>query len=244
MKYREYLLQGKLKSASDQDRLAKEIIAAYPKLKEEDKKNDRAMLAFAHTRFVTLEPAWKTYTELKFKKVGTFKVDLPVKQKKLTELENAYIEVLKVGNPEYGIAALTRVGLLYADMAANITDIPDPPGLDEDQLAIFRGELENRYIFPLEEKCVEALEKALGKSYELAMYSEWTLLAQDKLNKFKPGFYAKPREVSYRGSEFFATSGFEKNVELPAEPTVETPPPAATTPSNNAAAPTPGAGVR
>ena len=167
-----------------------------------------------------------------------------MKQKKLTELENAYTEVLKVGNPEYGIAALTRVGLLYADLAANITDMPDPPGLDEDQLAIFRGELENRYIFPLEEKCVEALEKALAKSYELSMYNEWTLLAQDKLNKFKPGFYGKPREVAYRGSEFFATAGFEKKVELPAEPVVETPPPAPTAPPNSAAAPTPGAGVR
>ncbi len=243
VKYRQYLLHGKLKNTAEQERLAKEIIAAYPKLKDEDKRNDRAMLAFAHTRFVTLEPLWNTYTGLKFKKIAAFKTELPIKQKKLTELENAYIEVLKVGNPEFGIAALTRVGLLYQDMATNITDIPDPPGLDEDQLSIFRGELENRYIFPLEEKCVEALEKALAKSYELAMYSEWTLLAQDKLNKFKPGFYAKPREVGYRGSEFFATSGFEKKADLPAEPVVETPPPA-TTPPNSAAAPTPGAGVR
>ncbi len=244
VKYRQYLLHGKLKNQNEQERLAKEIIAAYPKLKDADKKNDRAMLAFAHTRFVTLEPSWKAFLELKFKKVGTFKKDLPVKQKKLAELENAYIEVLKVGNPEYGIAALTRVGLLYADMATNITDIPDPPGLDEDQLSIFRGELENRYVFPLEEKCVEALEKALAKSYELAMYGEWTLLAQDKLNKFKPGFYSKPREVGYRGSEFFVTAGFEKKVDLPAEAVVETPPAAAPAPPNSAAAPTPGAGAR
>lgn len=244
VKYRQYLLHGKLKNANEQERLAKEIIAAYPKLKDEDKRNDRAMLAFAHTRFVTLEPSWKAFTELKFKKVGTFKKDLPVKQKKLTELEAAYIEVLKVGNPEYGIAALTRVGLLYADMATNITDIPDPPGLDEDQLGIFRSELENRYVFPLEEKCVEALEKALAKSYELSMYGEWTLLAQDKLNKFKPGFYGKPREVGYRGSEFFVTAGFEKKVELPAEAVVETPPATTPAPPNSAAAPTPGAGAR
>ena len=244
VKYRQYLLHGKLKNTNEQERLAKEIIASYPKLKDDDKRNDRAMLAFAHTRFVALEPSWKAFTELKFKKVGTFKNDLPVKQKKLTELENAYIEVLKVGNPEYGIAALTRVGLLYSDMATNITDIPDPPGLDEDQLSIFRGELENRYVFPLEEKCVEALEKALAKSYELAMYGEWTLLAQDKLNKFKPGFYGKPREVGYRGSEFFATAGFEKKADLPAEPVVETPPPATTPAPNSASVPAPGAGAR
>jgi hypothetical protein len=201
------------------------------------------MLAYAHTRFAALEPSFKAYTELKFKKIGAFKTDLAVKQKKITELEAAYTEVLKVGNPEFGIAALTRIGLLYSDFATNINDMPDPPGLDEDQLALFRSELENRYIFPVEEKCVEALEKALQKSYELSMYGEWTLLAQDKLNKYKPGFYGKPRDVSYRGSEFFVTAQFEKKAELPAEPVVETPPPA-TAPTNNAAAPTPGAGVR
>ncbi|MFZ5442668.1 MAG: tetratricopeptide repeat protein [Myxococcota bacterium] len=243
VKYRQFLINGKLKNQAEQDRLAKEIIAAFPKLKDDEKKNDRAMLAFAHARFASLEPTWKGYTDMKFKKIATFKNDLVAKQKKLTELESAYTEVLKVGNPEFGIAALTRVGLLYSDLATNINEMPDPPGLDEDQIALFRSELENRYIFPLEDKAVEALEKALGKSYELSMYNEWTLLAQDKLNKYKPGFYAKPREVPYRGSEFFATAGFEKTTELPAEPVVETPP-AAPVNTNSAAAPTPGAGGR
>ncbi|HEY1087602.1 MAG TPA: gliding motility protein U, partial [Archangium sp.] len=244
VKYRQYLLNGKLKNAPEQERLAKEIIAGFPKLKEEDKKNDRARLAFAHTRFASLEPSWKSFVDLKFKKIGTFKNELGVKQKKLTELENSYTEVVKVGNPEYGIAALTRIGLLYADLATSIGELPDPPGFDEDQIALFRGELENRYIFPLEDKCVQALDLALNKSYELSMYNEWTLAAQDKLNKYKPGYYGKVREVPYRGSEFFVTAGFDKKVEIPADPVVETPAPAPTPAPNSAAAPTPGAGVR
>jgi hypothetical protein len=145
----------------------------------------------------------------------------------LGELEAAYTDVLKAGNPEYGIASLTRIGQLYSDFATNITDLPDPPGLDEDQLGLFRSELENRYIFPVEEKAVEAYDKALAKSYELSMYNDWTLLAQDKLNKYKPGFYGKSREVAYRGSEFFVTSGFEKAVDLPEDEAVEKSPPAA-----------------
>jgi TolA-binding protein len=246
VKYREYLLNGKLKNAAEQERLSKDIMAAYPKLKDDEKKNDRAMLAFAQTRFAALEPNFKVYTDMKFKKIATFKTDLAIKQKKITELEAAYTDVLKVGNAEYGIASLTRIGQLYSDFAANITEMPDPPGLDEDQLGLFRSELENRYIFPVEEKAVEAYDKALAKSYELSMYNEWTLLAQDKLTKYKPGFYGKSREVPYRGSEFFVTSGFEKKVELPAEATVETAPaPApAPAPTPSAAAPAPGAGAR
>ena len=51
---------------------------------------------------------------------------------------------------------------------------------------MYRGELENLAL-PLEEKAIEALEKALAKAYELSIYNEWTLLAQDKINKLPPG---------------------------------------------------------
>lgn len=261
LKYRQFLLNGKLKNAAEQDRLAKDIAAAYPKLKDEEKKNDRAKLAFAHVKFYALEPQWAAYLAQKFDYknfnrsaiVQFSKTDRPKKEKALAEMEKAYTDVLGVGNAEYGIASLTRIGMGYADFATNIANIPDPVGFDEDQAAMFRGELENRYVFPVEEKAVEALEKALAKSYELSVYNEWTLQAQDKLNKYKPGYYGKPRDVPYRGAEFFVTAGFDKSVQIPsgdaaADKTPEaTPPPAeggATKPPSSAAAPTPGAGAR
>ncbi len=120
--------------------------------------------------------------------------------------------MLAIGNGEYGIAALTRIGMMYADFAQNFLDSPDPKGLDEDQLSMYRGELENR-AFPLEEKAIEALEKALAKSYELSVYNEWTIMAQDRLNKYRPGAYAKVRDVPYRGSEFFIGGPLEKVIE-------------------------------
>ncbi len=217
VKYKQYLLQVKAKNTAEQERLAKDIIAAWAKLKEEDKKNDRAMLAAAHAKFFVLEPTWKAYVELKFKKIATFKKDRENKEKKLAELEKLYTEVLSIKNPEWGIAALTRIGLLYGDFAGDIAEIPDPPGLDEDQVSLFRSELENRYVFPVEEKAVEAFDKALAKSYEISVYNEWTLEAQNRLNKYKPGAYAKTRDVSYRGSEFFVTAGFLKQTDLPTE---------------------------
>jgi len=130
----------------------------------------------------------------------------------------------------------------------NLTELPDPKGFDEDQVALFRGQLEEQYIFPLEEKAVEALEKALGKSSELTLYTEWTLLAQDKLNKYKPGSYGKTRDVSYRGSEFFVTSGFEKqppanDAPLPTESTEAPKPAVAPTPATPPSAAATGAGA-
>ena len=247
VKYRIFLANRALKNNAEMDKAAKDLVTQFPKLSADEKKLDRAMLGYAHARFYQLEPVYKSYGDLKFKKMATFKKEREFKEKKLAELEKSYTEVLAVGNPEYGIASLTRIGLLYSDFAANIAEMPDPPGLDEDQLGIFRSELENRYIFPVEEKALEALEKALTKSYELNTYSEWTILAQDKLNKYKPGVYSKVRDVPYRGSEFFATGSLEKSAALtPAVPPKTTAPAAvpAAEVKPSAAANSPGAGGR
>src|SRR5207253_5507008 len=133
--------------------------------------------------------------------------------------------------------------LAYGDFAQNFLDSPDPKGLDEDQLSMYRGELENR-AFPLEEKALEGLEKALAKSYELSVYNEWTLLAQDKVNKYKPGLYGKVREVAYRGSEFFWEETIEKNggTQPVSAPSKEGTPPPADKPAPTTAAATPAAG--
>jgi hypothetical protein len=198
------------------------------------------MAAYAHCRFYQLEPMWKQYTDIKFNKLKTLKDDFLAKSKKIVEVEKAYTEVLTIGSGEYGIAALTRIGLAYADLAQNFLDSPDPTvkgkALDEDQIAMYRGELENK-AFPLEEKALEGLEKALVKSYELSIYNEWTILAQDKINKYRPGLYAKVHEMPYRGSEFFVTAAMEKKADLKTDaPVPDAPKPA---PTNEAAKPAP-----
>ncbi len=204
-RYRQYLDHKQLKNAKDVEKLQEELLKGYAKLPEDAKKDDRVLNAYANARFAALEPLWAGYTGIKFVKVATIKNDLGAKLKKISEVEKAYTEVLAIGAGEYGIAALTRIGLAYSDFAQNLVDSPDPRGLDEEQLSMYRSELENR-AFPLEEKAIEALEKALAKSYELSIYNEWTLAAQDKYNKYRPGVYAKVRDVAYRGSEFFATA--------------------------------------
>lgn len=228
IKYRQFLINKTLKNTAEMDRLAKEIVAGYAKLNAEDKKNDRAKLAFANSRFLLFEPTWNAYTGITFKNLKTLKNDLKAKTAKIQEIEKGYLEILQIGNGEYGIAALTRIGLAYGDFAQNFLDSPDPKGLDEDQLSMYRGELENR-AFPLEEKALEGLEKALAKSYELSVYNEWTLLAQDKVNKYKPGLYGKVREVAYRGAEFFWEEGVDKGdfptKSVPAPSKEGTPPP-------------------
>lgn len=213
--HRALRLEAQRQGSAEVERLARELVAGWSKLGAEDRQRAPALRAYAHARFVLLEPSFKSYRALEFKRVATFKADRPAKEKKLAELVEAYAEIIKVGNPDYGIAALTRVGQVYADFAARIAELPDPVGLDEEQLAMFRGELESRYVFPVEQKAVEAFEKALAKASELSVYGEWSQLAQESLNRFRPGAYGKARAPVLRAQDAFAAVGLDGSV-LPA----------------------------
>ncbi|WP_163989191.1 tetratricopeptide repeat protein [Pyxidicoccus caerfyrddinensis] len=227
-RYHELLAYQQLKNVREQERVQAELVRSWNKLPEAARKDVAVLNAYGHARFLALEPAWKRYTDIKFSRVTTIRRDLTAKQKEIQRVEKEYLAVLATGSGEWGIAALTRIGLAYADFAKNIMDSPDPQGLDEDQLAMYRGELENLAL-PLEDKATEALEKALDKAYELGVYSQWTLAAQDQVNRYRPGSYAQVRPVEYRTSDSMARADLARAPDGTAEASV-TPAPAATEP--------------
>lgn len=202
-RYHELLAYQQLKNVREQERVQAELVRGWGRLPDAARKDVAVLNAYGHARFLALEPAWKRYTDIRFSRVNTIRRDLAAKQREIQRLEKEYLAVLATGSGDWGIAALTRIGLAYADFAKNIMDSPDPQGLDEDQLAMYRGELENLAL-PLEDKATEALEKALDKAYELGVYSQWTLAAQEQVNKYRPGSYAQVRPVEYRASDSMA----------------------------------------
>jgi len=214
-RYHELLAWQQLKNAREQERVQTELVRAYGKLPEAVRKEDATLNAYAHARFLALEPSWKRYSDIRFTRVSTIRRDLTAKQREIQRLEKEYLAVLSTGSGEWGIASLTRIGLAYADFARNIMDSPDPTGLDEDQLGMYRSELENLAL-PLEDKANEALEKALEKSYELGLYGPWTLAAQDQVNRFHPGAYAQVKQVGYRGGDSLVAAELAKEPGGPA----------------------------
>ncbi|WP_342374195.1 tetratricopeptide repeat protein [Myxococcus stipitatus] len=202
-RYHELLAWQNLKNAREQEQLQGELVRSWSRLPEAARKDDTMLNAYAHARFLALEPAWKRYADIRFSRVSTIRRDLAAKQREIQRVEKEYLAVLATGSGEWGIASLTRIGLAYADFARNIMDSPDPTGLDEEQLGMYRGELENLAL-PLEDKANEALEKALEKAYELGIYSPWTLAAQEQVNRFHPGTYAQVKQVDFRASDALA----------------------------------------
>jgi tetratricopeptide (TPR) repeat protein len=118
-------------------------------------------------------------------------------QQRQAELEAGYTAVLAAGDAEYGLAALTRLGLVSARLAERVAEAPAPPGLDEDQQALFQGELASRYVLPLEARATAALEKAVAKAGELGLFGPWLEAALDQLEAYRPGSFPPPRLVSW-----------------------------------------------
>ncbi|HUB08965.1 MAG TPA: gliding motility protein U, partial [Myxococcales bacterium] len=170
--------------------------------------------AYAQLRFHQLDSLWNRYAGIKFDNPLKLKKQLKEKLATLPEVEKAYTGVLALGDGDFGIAALTRIGFAYLDFARNLTDSPDPKGLSPDLLDQYRAELENRAL-PLEDKGIEAIEKGLSKSSELEVYNDWTLKAEDQENKYRPGAYGDIHNLPYQGSEFFAVAGLDDNPGAP-----------------------------
>ncbi|MEE2902198.1 MAG: tetratricopeptide repeat protein [Myxococcota bacterium] len=184
------------------------ILKTYPKLVKKAQEADGARLAGAHAAFVMLEPEFKAFKKMKVtlkKKVLERKVKaagaLAAPDAKSGK-SGKYLTVLQYGNGDYGIAALTRMGMVFRNMANSIRNAPVPRRLSEDQKEIYRAELDNFALGP-EEKALEAFERALGKAYELNIYNEWTLKAQDNLKELNPNKFPEPQKIGFRGAEGF-----------------------------------------
>jgi cellulose synthase operon protein C len=204
-RYREMRDWQQARETSNAERLRGELLRGWSRLGNKEREQLSVLNAYAHARFLELEPLWRRYTEIRFTRVNTLRGDLLAKQRELQRVESAYTQVLSVGSGEWGIAALTRLGLAYADFARNVLASPDPQGLDEEQLALYREELQNLAL-PLEDKATEALEAALGKAHELSLYGEWTRAAQEQLERYRPGTWPQVQVPPLQAGESYPTS--------------------------------------
>ncbi len=202
------LLQTGIKKDSDTaQEILDGIVKDYDALSAEDKQKGPVMDAVAHARFTQLESLFGKFIGVKFtsSKPQILAGELKDKAKLMGEVEAKYTEVLKYGSGTWGVAALCKIGEGYRNFSKSLLEAPMPKGLDEDQKEMYRSALEEKAL-PLEEKSVEAYEKALKKSFELAIYNDWTVRAEDVIREFKPDEFGESHALPYAGSEFFFTA--------------------------------------
>ena len=143
--------------------------------------------AAAHARFLLVEPAFAEFARIDFRTVRQAGLvsALRAKNARMAKLLAEYTDVIAVGSPRWSQAALTRLGEAYRDFNKDLLDAPVPRGLDREQQELYRATLENQAL-PLEDKAVDAFRKAIETSGRTGYYSEWTLLAEERLREYRP----------------------------------------------------------
>lgn len=223
-KYRAIQMLAKQGKGPAVMRRFKGLAADYKKLPAKAKSVPAVQLAGAHAAFSMLRPEFDSYMKMK---VTLNRKTLQRKQEALLRLAcipsetvkckapGRFLSVLSYGNGDYGIAALTRIGETYREMANALRSAPIPRRLTEEQVEIYRAELESLALGP-EEKGIEAFESALKKAYELNIYNRWTLRAQENLKALQADRYPDLQKRSYRGAESFIVASVRAPSEEPA----------------------------
>jgi len=155
---------------------------------------DKAAKFVAEMRFELLEPEFARYAALEFP-ADTKKATAILKKRASTlgGLQDKYIEVVKGAKGEWGIAALYRIGTIYGNFADALRAAPCPKKLDQDQCTIYTFTLQDK-AYPLVDKAVDAFTQARQKSYELGVYSDYTVKALEELSHLRPEEYPSNAE--------------------------------------------------
>jgi predicted trehalose synthase len=126
----------------------------------------------------------------------------------ISKARAVYLEVIEFRSANWAIAALTRIGEMFQQLANDIYDAPAPGSFDEEQVETYKGSMAER-AQPVEGKAVEAYVTAVKKAQELRWFNEYSDKAAKELARLSPKEYRYDGEVRSK-PEFFGSPTFRQ----------------------------------
>ena len=181
--------------------------------KAEPTESEQARNAAAEARFMRGETLFKETLDIKLsdpsvsgRKINEFlQKQLLKKAEKLQEAAPVYKDVItKFNAPKWGLAAMTRVGMMFDDVAQQIEKAPVPPGLPEEvELAYVEQLLD--FSSKFEEQAISSYVAAVKKAAETGWFSQYTTEAQRRLFDLRPMEYRSASEVKATPNKMVTT---------------------------------------
>ncbi|MBQ9394876.1 MAG: tetratricopeptide repeat protein [Proteobacteria bacterium] len=175
--------------------------------------SDQARNAAAEARFMRGETLFQDVLDVKLqdssvkgKKVNEFlQQQLLKKAEKLQVATPVYNDVIsKFNAPKWGLAAMTRLGMMYDDVAQQIEKAPTPPGLPiEVELEYVDQLLE--FSSKFEEAAIGYYVAAVKKAADTGWFSQYTSEAQRRLFDLRPMEYRSAAEVKATPNKMVST---------------------------------------
>ena len=173
-----------------------ETVALFKVLKEKGVEMPAATEFTAQIMFKQAEAQWQSYMDTKIsgpdrrgmrqKQIDKLLLkQLTDKAKALQGVELTYVDIVKTGAGEWGLASLVKLGKAYENMSDSLNTSYVPEYLTEDQAEIYRMGLEDKAYVQVE-KGINVYAQALTKSYELNLYNDNTAYATRRLGELRP----------------------------------------------------------
>ena len=109
---------------------------------------------------------------------------LEEKARRLLEAQGQYLRAVRVGNPDWAVVAGFRVGELYDDLHARLSEAPPPPELSPEEQAAYRDEL-RRKLRVLLQKALAAHEQTLQWARQAGVDNAFVERTQASLERLR-----------------------------------------------------------
>ncbi len=177
----------------------------YEKLKEKEKKSLKtSKRLLAEQQFNELEKVYNSFKAIKLelpeaKMATALKKKVELKQKLTKDYNDA---VREFGSAYWSIAYFFKIASLTYDFAKDIENSPIPPKLNADQKEIYKQDLMQMYVYPLEQEAFNAYFKC----YEIAMkneiFNEWVDKSIEMMLKIDPAAFKANFDEQYTTVDF------------------------------------------
>lgn len=109
---------------------------------------------------------------------------LELKAELLLSAQGHYLRAIRMGNPDWAVAAGSRIGELYDELHVHLTGAPLPPGLDAEAEAAYRAELA-RKVRVLVTKAIAVYERTLDAAQRARVENVFVERTQASLDRMK-----------------------------------------------------------
>ena len=191
------LMRRSKKTRKKADQLEAAIFKEYRRMgKRGWKKFKNTTDAQARMRFALANDVYAQYKKQKIeyprklnkRSIKKFQKTLKAKVQGKDKIKGVYVDVVKLGRPEWAIASLAQIGAAHLHLVKAIVATPAPKGLTPDQADLFKEKLREQ-TFPIEEAAGEAFKLCVDKSVQLNLFNKWTQKCINYLEENRPDAY-------------------------------------------------------
>jgi tetratricopeptide (TPR) repeat protein len=183
-----------MKREKDADSAYTKVVEEFDNMTEEERNGltTVGLGAAAEARFMQGEKVLQAVREIKMAG-GEAQVNSAI-QKKLGLLKDAmeiFASVEAFGQPHWTIAAFSRKGFGFQEMALAVEGVPPPPQLTQEQKEIFKAGMAEK-AQPIWERAKDELRRCVAVAQKLKWFNKYSEEAEEALMKLDPSFAAVP----------------------------------------------------